>query len=203
MNCLKYSCRCFFDYRIVIKKMVYVCCLLFVSASSLQIHAQGVKRLLHRADSVLSYRFFHSAIDTNYIVRPTTKWTALCRFNLSGSKIETEGVFSGHFHSELKAANKGTVSVGLGYMGLMASMAINPAQLWGKYKDYEYNLNSYSNRTGFDIIYQDAHNYKGWHDHEGQGRYDLPEDFLTMKTLNINGYYAFNYRKFSYPAAFS
>ena len=191
------------DYRNVTVKMVFACCLLFASATSSPIHAQGIKRLFHRADSMLSHRYLHSNIDTNYIVRPKTKWTALCRFNLSGSTIRTEGFSTAHFTSEVKATNKGTASMGLGYMGVMASLAVNPAELWGKYRDYEYNLNSYSNRTGFDIIYQDAHNYSGWHERENSERFEFPNDVLTMKTLNINGYYAFNYRKFSYPAAFS
>lgn len=199
----KHKCNQVFDRHYVIARLAIICFLLFVSAFSSQIHAQGVKRLLHRADSVLSYRYFHSDIDSNYIIRPTTKWTVLCRFNLSGSTIRTEGYSTAHFTSEVKATNKGTASIGLGYMGVMVSLAVNPAELWGKYKDYEYNLNSYSNRTGFDIIYQDAHNYSGWHEKENQERYDFPDDVLTMKTLNINGYYAFNYRKFSYPAAFS
>ena len=34
-------------------------------------------------------------------------------------------------------------------------------------------------------------------------RIELPADMLSMKTLNINGYFAFNNRRFSYPAAFS
>ena len=199
----KHKCNLVLGCHYVIARLAISCFLLFASAFSSQIHAQGVKRLLHRADSVLSYRYFHSDIDTNYIIRPTTKWTVLCRFNLSGSTIRTEGFSTAHFTSEVKATNKGTASMGLGYMGLMASVALNPAQLWGKYRDYEYNLNSYSNRTGFDIIYQDAHNYSGWHERENSERFEFPNDVLTMKTLNVNGYYAFNYRKFSYPAAFS
>ena len=34
-------------------------------------------------------------------------------------------------------------------------------------------------------------------------RIDLPEGILQVKTLNVNAFYVFNYRRFSYPAAFS
>jgi hypothetical protein len=34
-------------------------------------------------------------------------------------------------------------------------------------------------------------------------RINLPADILSVKTLNLNAYYAFNSRRFSYPAAFS
>ena len=69
--------------------------------------------------------------------------------------------------------------------------------------DYELNINSYGNRFGWDFIYQDARNFTGWHDHEGMERIELPADMLSVKTLNLNAYYAFNSRRFSYPAAFS
>ena len=34
-------------------------------------------------------------------------------------------------------------------------------------------------------------------------RIDLPPDLLSVKTLNVNAFYVFNSRRFSYPAAFS
>ena len=96
-----------------------------------------------------------------------------------------------------------TLSVGVNYLGLSLNMSLNPAKLLGKYKDFELNFNSYGNRWGFDFIYQDARNFKGWHEAEGAERIELPPEVLTMKTLNVNAYYAFNGRRFSYPAAFS
>ena len=87
--------------------------------------------------------------------------------------------------------------------GSQLPRCINPAKLLGKYKDFEINLNSYNNRWGFDFIYQDARNFKGWHETEGQSRLELPPEVLTLKSLNVNAYYAFNHRRFSYPAAFT
>lgn len=165
----------------------------------------SAQRILHRFDSLLSVKYNRGNIDTAYVVRPQTKWTVTARLNVSGAKIESEGMenVQQHFHSELKADYKSTLSVGVSYLGFSLSAALNPAKMMGRYSDYELNFNSYGKRFGFDIIYQDAHNYTGWHDGDGMDRIELPEDMLKVKTLNVNAFYVFNSRRFSYPAAFS
>ena len=159
-----------------------------------------------RMDSALAARYYGhiDGIDTAYIVRPQTKWTVTARFNVSGSKIEAEGVDQGqHFKSEMKAARKATLSMAVSYLGLSLSAALNPAKMMGKYSDYELNFNSYGKRFGFDVIYQNAKNFSGWHDMDGRQRIELPDGMLSVKTLNVNTFYVFNSRRFSYPAAFS
>ena len=168
-----------------------------------QNHDQQVRA---QVDSALAARYFRNKgnIDTSYITRPRTKWTIVARLNVSGTKIESEGTDNGnHFKSEMKADYKSTLSVGVSYLGFSLNASLNPAKMMGKYRDYELNFNSYGKRFGFDIIYQDAHNFTGWHDTDGMERIELPEDMLTVKTLNVNAYYAFNSSRFSYPAAFS
>jgi hypothetical protein len=165
---------------------------------------QKLQRMLRHNDSLMTVRYRSGNIDTNYISRPTTKWTIVARMNVSGAKIETEGMDNGiPFKSEMKADYKSTLSVGVSYLGFSLNAALNPAKLLGRYRDYELNFNSYGKRFGFDIIYQDAHNFKGWHDHEGMDRIELPDGMLKVKTLNVNAFYVFNSRRFSYPAAFT
>ena len=160
--------------------------------------------IFQRVDSMLTLRYRKGDIDTAYITRPQTKWTLTARLNVSGAQIKSEGIENGHhFKSEMKADYKSTLSVGVSYLGFSLSMALNPAKLAGKYHDYELNFNSYGRRFGFDIIYQDAKNFTGWHETESMERVSLPADLLSVKTLNANAYYAFNSRRFSYPAAFS
>ena len=156
-------------------------------------------------DSALTSRYNRNkGIDTAYIMRPQTKWTVVGRINVSGAKIEAEGIENGqHFKSEMKADYKSTLSVAVSYLGISLSASLNPAKLMGKYRDYELNFNSYGKRFGFDIIYQDAKNFTGWHDHDGMERIELPADMLKVKTLNVNAFYVFNSSRFSYPAAFS
>ena len=160
--------------------------------------------ILHRADSMLTVNYRKGDVDTAYIVRPATKWTVTARMNVSGAKIEAEGIDQGqHFKAEMQANRKATLSLGVSYLGLSLSASLNPAKLMGKYRDYELNFNSYGRRFGFDIIYQDAKNFTGWHDHDGMERITLPDGLLSVKTLNLNAFYVFNSRRFSYPAAFS
>ena len=160
--------------------------------------------IFQRVDSMLTLRYRKGDIDTAYITRPQTKWTLTARLNVSGAQIKSEGIENGHhFKSEMKADYKSTLSVGVSYLGFSLNMALNPAKLAGKYRDYELNFNSYGRRFGFDIIYQDAKNFTGWHETESMERVSLPADLLSVKTLNVNAYYAFNSRHFSYPAAFS
>ena len=159
------------------------------------VQAQKLWRMLKHNDSIMSQRYRSGNIDTLYITRPSTRWTLTGRINVSGAKLKMEGKQMGiPFRSEMTADYKSTISL---------SMALNPAKLLGKYKDFEINLNSYNNRWGFDFIYQDARNFKGWHETEGQSRLELPPEVLTLKSLNVNAYYAFNHRRFSYPAAFT
>jgi hypothetical protein len=161
---------------------------------------------MERVDSALAARYYRNNgdIDTAYITRPQTKWTVTARFNVSGAKIEAKGIDNGlHFNSEMKADKKMTLSMAVSYRGISLSAALNPAKLMGKYHDYELNFNSYGKRFGFDIIYQNAKNFTGWHDHEGMERIELPDGLLKVKTLNVNTFYVFNSRHFSYPAAFS
>lgn len=164
----------------------------------------SAQNLFHRLDSMLTENYRKVRYDTAYLARPQSKWTLMTRVNLSGLTIETEGIDNGQrYKSRMDAKNKTTISLGVGYQGLMLSLALNPAQLSGKNHDYELNLNIYRRSFGFDIIWQDARNFTGWYDQDGWPRYNLPDGMLKVRTLNLNGYYAFNSRRFSYPAAFS
>jgi hypothetical protein len=160
--------------------------------------------IFQRVDSMLTIRYRKGDVDTAYITRPQTKWTFTARYNISGAQIESEGIENGrHFKSEMKADYKSTLSVGVSYLGFSLNASLNPAKMLGKYSDYELNFNSYGKRFGFDVIYQDAKNYTGWTETDGMERVTLPADLLSMKTLNVNAFYVFNSRRFSYPAAFS
>lgn len=164
----------------------------------------SAQNIFQRIDSVLTENYRTVKYDTAYIVRPQTKWTVIARLNVSGATIETEGIDNGQYYqSEMEANSKATLSLGVGYQGFLLSLALNPAKLMGKYNDYELNFNCYRRSFGFDVIYHDAKNFTGWYDQEGMKRVELPDGMLHVQTLNVNVYYAFNNRHFSYPAAFS
>ena len=158
-------------------RMIFILLLAVMSSLVLPSSAQS---LFHRADSILAARYYRLGnIDTAYISRPQTKWTITARMNVSGAKIEAEGFDNGqHFKSEMEANRKATLSMGVSYLGFSLSVSLNPAKLMGRYSDYELNFNSYGRRFGFDVIYQDAQNFTGWHDHEGMERIGLPDGML-------------------------
>ena len=164
----------------------------------------SAQNLFLRLDSMLTRNYHKANYDTAYIERPRSKWAIVARVNMSGAEIETEGMDNGaHFKSLMEAKRKTTVSLGFSYSGILLSASLNPAQMMGKYHDYEFNMNCYRRNFGFDIIYQDAKNFTGWYDQDGLERMELRDGTLKVKTLNLNAYYAFNNRRFSYPAAFS
>ena len=182
--------------------LVVVAHVVFAGEADAQVrHKTGMAHI----DSTLAAHYFRNGdIDTLFITRPQTKWTLVGRLNVSGAKIEAEGIDnSHHFNSEMTADYKTTVSLGVSYLGLSVNMSLNPAKLMGKYHDYEFNINSYGKRYGFDFIYQDARNFSGWLDWEGMERMKLSEDIMKVKILNLNAFYTFNNHRFSYPAAFS
>ena len=186
------------------KYLLIVGCAFF--AVGHDVHAQNrAQRLIAKVDSALFARYYRVGdLDSTYIARPTTKWTLTARINETGTNIEAKGMDDGHhFTSVMEAAMKGTCSVGVGYLGFSLNVAINPAKMLGKYHDYELSLNSYGKRIGFNFVYQDAKNFTGWHDYEGMERVNLPDGLLKVKTLNLNAFYVFNSRRFSYPAAFT
>ena len=183
----------------------YYLSILLLAAMSFQALSLSAQNLLQRADSILAANYYREGnVDTAYITRPQTKWTVTARMNVSGAKIEAEGFDQGqHFKAEMEANRKTTLCVGVTYLGFTVSAALNPAKLLGKYRDFEFNFNSYGRRFGFDVIYQNANNFAGWHDHEGMDRIHLTDGLLKVKTLNLNAFYIFNSRRFSYPAAFT
>lgn len=176
--------------------------LLVMGCLGLPLSAQNI---FQRVNDRLTARYNNiSNIDTAYIIRPETKWTLRLRGNESGTTIETKGIDNNHhFNSRIEANKKATLSVGVSYLGVSLSVSVNPAKLMGKYRDNEVYFQSYGKRFGFDLTYQEAKNFTGYYDQEGIERINLPEDALSVKTLNANIYYCFNYRRFSYPAAFS
>jgi hypothetical protein len=160
-------------------------------------------RLLYRGDSLLAANYYKIKYDTNYISRPNARWTIKLRGNLSGADLETTAKTDGmETHTKVMADCRGTFSMAVAYRGLGLGLAVNPAKLAGKNQDYEFNLNSYSNRYGFDVVYLSSKTFHG-HQEVGSNEIDVHKGDISQKALNLNFYYAFNYRKFSFPAAFS
>lgn len=160
-------------------------------------------RQLFRGDSLLAANYHKVKYDTAYIGRPDARWTIKYRGNLSGADMRTTSVTDGvQNRSRVTADCRGTLSMAVAYRGLGLGVAVNPAKFAGKCKDFEYNLNSYSNRYGFDVVFLSSKTYHGYKASDAE-RIDIHKGQIAQNALNLNFYYAFNYRRFSFPAAFS
>ena len=173
----------------------------FASEAAAQKLTQAERRA--RVDSILTARYYRIPYDTNYVVRPDGKLTLKVRFNQTGNDFHAKGTVNDIYSkADLKTSHKTTMSIGASYRGISAAIAINPAKMKGLYKDYEFNLNYYSNRLSLDLSYQRSETLAG--DVTGdKGDLRLESGEAILKVLNIAGYYAFNHRRFSYPAAFT
>lgn len=156
-----------------------------------------------RLDSALTARYYKTPYDTNYVVRPEGSLTLKARLNQTGNDFHAKGTINGiSSKADLSTSYKTTVSIGASYRGISASLAINPAKMKGVYKDYELNLNYYSSSISLDFSYQRSESLAG--DIRRDDNWErLEAGDLILKVVNFAGYYTFNHRRFSYPAAFN
>ena len=167
--------------------------------------ATSAKREQRRelVDSVLAARYYRTPYDTAYVVRPEGKLTLKMRVNQTGNTFHAKGTVNDVYSkADLETSRKTTISIGAVYRGLGLGLAVNPSKWSGVYKDYEFNLNYYSSRLSLDLSYQRSESLSG--DIErGNAMQRLESGDVTMKVLNLAGYYTFNHRRFSFPAAFT
>ena len=154
-------------------------------------------------DSALTARYYRSPYDTNYVVRPEGKLTLKVRLNQTGNDFHAKGTVNGIYSkADLSTSHKTTFALVGSYRGIGIGVAINPYKWSGVYKDYEFNLNYYSSSISLDFSYQRSETLAG--DVYRDDNLSIMESGdLTLKVVNLAGYYAFNHRRFSYPAAFT
>ena len=156
-----------------------------------------------KIDSAVAAKYYKINYDTLYIMRPEETWLVKARVNVSGSfVIVKQHSDSNEGRGRLRSNYKTTLSVGVSYRGLTAGLAFNPDMLRGRKRDFEFNLNSYSNRYGLDLMFLASKTMSG-NTYFGNEKVFVGEGDMQMNLLNVNGYYAFNSKRFSYPAAFS
>lgn len=168
--------------------------------ASAQSEREGVR---NRIEDKLRANYEKVNYDTLYIKRPESKLTLKLRGNLSGTTIKgKDKEEEGTIKSDLRTKTRGTVSVGVSYLGVSAAVALNPGRLSGKNKDMEYNINAYGNRFGLEASFQDSKTLSG-DISQNEKKFNLEKGEVRYTMLSITGYYAFNHKRFSYPAAFT
>lgn len=171
-----------------------------------------------------SRRYNKITYDTNYIVRPKCKWTIKLRTMTLMQEFSTKGEFEGTtFESNLSTGLKPKLNVQVGYMGVALAGGISFNKLKGqKDRDFDVKLNMYGKTFGFEIGLSGIESLRGNYilDVPGMSGFPLiydndttwvslpidvevPEGKVSQAVFNFNFYYAFNNKKFSYPAAFT
>lgn len=159
--------------------------------------------LFGRIENKLRARYEKIGYDTLYMTRPNSKLTLKFRGNLSGTTIEgKDKAEGGTITSKYETTTRGTVSVGASYLGVSLAVAVNPGNLSGKNKDTELSINTYGNRFGLEAAYQDSKTLSG-DLRQNEYSYHIAKGDLRYTMFSVTGYYAFNHRCFSYPAAFT
>ena len=165
-----------------------------------QTHDQLVRAHI---DSALTANYYKSPYDTNYVVRPQGRLTLKVRMNQTGNSFHAKGTVNDvDCKADLKTSHKTTFSIAAIYRGIGVGLAVNPYKWSGIYKDYEFNINYYSSKLSLDFSYQRSETLAG--DVErGDTDSRLESGDVTLKVINLAGYYTFNHRRFSFPAAFT
>ena len=145
------------------------------------------EELKAKIDSAVTANYYMVNYDTLYIVRPKEAWMVKARVNVSGSvvtvkKRKDDNVGRGKLRSNYKA----TLSLGINYRGITAGLAFNPAMFSGKERDFELNVNAYSNRYGLDVVYLRSKSLSG-NTSLGSDKVLVEEGGVLMKMLNVNG----------------
>lgn len=182
---------------------------------NLSLYAQN-GNFFQYADSILKQRYHRINYDTNFISRPNYPWTIKIRPKLSLYGVQTETIGkNGLMKVDLKSSPKGKVSFSLGYSGITLSASAKPEHLTrAKEQDLEFRFDVYSRKFGFEAEASLIHSLEGSFLIEsallipslnGDSVLDLnlPNGFVSQANFFLSGYYVFNNRKFSYPAAFT
>lgn len=168
-----------------------------------------------------SRRYNKITYDTNYIVRPKCKWTFKLRTMTLMQTFHTIGEFEGTtFESNLSTGLKPKLNVQVGYMGIALAGGISFNKLKGsKDRDFDIKLNMYGKKFGFELGLSGIESLHGDYILDVPGwdgvyiddsiwvafplKVEVPEGKVSQAVFNFNFYYAFNNKKFSYPAAFT
>ena len=183
--------------------LIFIIIILLGAPGQITAQKRTFRQKIMRLDSVLSVRYYKIPYDTNYVVRPEGRWTLKLTANQTGNTFHTKGNINGiTSKANLSTSHKTTISLAASYRGLSAAFSLNPAKMKGIYKDYELNLNYFSSRISLDFSYQRSSSLSG--DISISDRIEnIQQEDVALKIVNIAGYYAFNHRKFSFPAAFN
>ena len=159
-----------------------------------------VVRTARKVDHFLLKNQQKQTTNTDYIFKPQQKWLFRTRsdlvFNLNEFHYDHRGTLL-DYGMDLKAKPLFRKHFGVGYRGVILGFGI---AIPFKNKDKEFSLKVYANRLGGEVTYGSIGSYQGTMDLLGM-EFDVKPGDMPSHYIRVGGYYAFNWKKFSMPAA--
>jgi len=160
-------------------------------------HLDEIPKML---DDRLIENYYKTRYDTNYVDRPHQKWLFRLLLNHTTHNIRANGTVNNILTDyDLHTKGNTTISLEVNYCDVSVSLSVNPSKLSGSHDDYEFNFEYHGRRFSFDLNYLRSTTLAGDLT-VGDANY-LGDDGLRMNIFNLTGYYIFNHRQFSFPAA--
>lgn len=171
-----------------------------IEKNDIELAKSNKESFLKHMDNKLATSYYNSKYDTNYVARPHQRWLLRLLANQTGNDIYAKGTVKDVWSKyDLHTKYNTTISLEVNYCDYAVSLSINPAQIAGNYHDTEFNFEYHGQKLSCDFNYQRSTSLTG---DIKLGEIDhLNEDGLCMNIINVAGYYTFNHRRFSFPAA--
>ena len=153
-------------------------------------------------DRFLEKRQRKQTTDTSYIFKPQEKWLFRTRSDVVMSLLDFDHNHPStalDFNMDLKSNPKFRQHFGVGYRGVVLGFGIG---IPFKNSDKEFSFKVYANRAGGEITYGTIESLKGTMNIVGFTHEMKPGNLLD-RYLRMGAYYAFNWQRFSMPAAMS
>ena len=163
----------------------------------------NIQRIV-RFDSIMTVRYARINTDKNYVIRPPERITFKLTLSSLGTSLASEGRLNDGTKTKTRmtADFRNSLNFSATYRSITIGGTLDPTRILRKNEDVEFNIVSYGNRFGGDAVFQRAYSFKG-HADIGERRYHIRGGDVRQYMVGANLYYAFNYRKFSYAAAFN
>ena len=169
--------------------------------------ASGVRRLVRNADNKLYQRQHRVSIDTSYIEIPEYRWTFKSQLNLNSNLFGISLLHQGEGAvAQLTSVPAVSQGISVSWRNLTVGAAINPAWFIKRMKndDFCYTISLYGNKLGMAATIRGTSSLQGIVT-------ALPDSLVATVpagscndiSADFDAYYAFNGKRFSYPAAFS
>ncbi|MBR5700589.1 MAG: DUF4421 family protein [Bacteroidales bacterium] len=140
--------------------------------------------------------------DTDYIFKPQQKWLFRTRSDIVLNLLTFHNdhpALGIDYGVDLKAKPLFRQNIGVGYRGVILGFGI---AIPFKNKDKEFSLKVYTNRAGGEVTYGQIWSLSGKLSFN-ESSFEVNPGAMPTQYVRVNAYYAFNWKKFSMPAAMS